>query len=147
MAVGHTFAFLLSWLALGLNSSPEQLSRIAVLQVFTQHSKLLCSFGLCENQGFQHFHTSAKRQLKNRVSNSAQWFTVLHSTFMHVSQKYLIHLPLSTQCEEWAVPLWDRSTFSGQKNGSPWSSDKCQVLFSIQQKKTWEIPNFLTLET
>ena len=48
-----------------LGSFPEQLSRIAVLQGFTQQSKLLRSFGLCEKQGFQHIHTSAKRQLKN----------------------------------------------------------------------------------
>lgn len=85
MAASHTFSFLLSRSALGLGSFPEQLSRIAVLQGFTQQSKLLQSFGLCEKQGFQHIHTSAKRQLKIESAiqfSRFQYHTDLSSTFL-----------------------------------------------------------------
>lgn len=117
-----------------LGSFPEQLSRIAVLQGFTQQSKLLRSFGLCEKQGFQHIHTSAKRQLKNWVSDSVQPFPVSHSPFKHVSQKSTVCLPLSSQCKEWPLPLWDKRTDQlslVRKTGHPGhpSSVKCYLTF------------------
>lgn len=142
MAASHTFSFLLSRSALGLGSFPEQLSRIAVLQGFTQQSKLLQSFGLCEKQGFQHIHTSAKRQLKNWVSNSVQPFPVSHRPFKHISQKCTTCLPLSSQCKE--LPLWDKRTDQlslVRKTGHPGhpSSIKCYFQWSSRRSGKFQV--------